>query len=157
VFLFDSLSNATTLVSENPSGAADNNRSFIPVFSGDGQTLAFQSWASDLTAQDFSLGSDLLALDVFELAGIGSTNPPAGLTAEMSTAGNEGSSTLGELPLVTWPLTPGQSYGVQFKDDLADPAWSTLPVPFVFIGNRAFLYDSSLDSPTRFYRIIPGN
>jgi hypothetical protein len=41
-----------------------NNRSFAPQFSGDGQTVVFQSWASDLVAQDFNQVNDFVALKI---------------------------------------------------------------------------------------------
>ena len=63
VFLYDRFAGATTLLSVNASGPATaNSSSFTPVFSGDGQTLLFQSWASDLFAQDGNDGGDLFAL-----------------------------------------------------------------------------------------------
>jgi len=65
VFLYDRLSSATTLLSVNQTGTATaNNRSLNPVFSGDGKTLVFQSWASDLVTQDGNEGGDLFALNL---------------------------------------------------------------------------------------------
>ena len=48
VFLYDRQTGINTLLSANASGAPGNNHSFAPQFSGDGQTVVFQSWASDL-------------------------------------------------------------------------------------------------------------
>jgi Tol biopolymer transport system component len=60
LFLYDRLADDTTLLSVNRSGAyTANNHSSMPMFSGDGQTLVFQSWASDLLAQDGNNSSDL--------------------------------------------------------------------------------------------------
>lgn len=156
VFLYDSLSNSTILVSANLSGAAGDNHSLIPAFSGDGQTLAFQSWASDLTSLDFNLGSDLLALNVFSIAAAGSTNSSSGFNAQITFAGEYGSSSSGQTPLISWPFIPEQAYSVQFKDDLTDPVWHTLNVPVTFIGSQAYLNDPT-NSPMRFYRIVQGN
>ena len=64
VFLSDRQTGATTLLSANASGMAGNNRSFAPQFSGDGQTVVFQSWASDLVAQDFNQVNDFVALKI---------------------------------------------------------------------------------------------
>jgi Tol biopolymer transport system component len=51
VFLFDRQTRSTWLLSVSAFGNfAANNRSSSPVFSGDGQTIVFQSWASDLVA-----------------------------------------------------------------------------------------------------------
>lgn len=63
LFLFDRLSGTTTLLTPNQSdGKTANDRSLAPVFSGDGHTLLFQSWGSDLAAQQGSEGSDLFAM-----------------------------------------------------------------------------------------------
>jgi Tol biopolymer transport system component len=64
VFLYDRQTGITTLLSTNASGTAGNNRSFAPQFSGDGQTVVFQSWASDLIAHDINQVNDLFALKI---------------------------------------------------------------------------------------------
>ena len=64
VFLYDRQMGTTTLLSANVSGTAGNNRSFAPQFSGDGQTVVFQSWGSDLVAQDFNQVNDLFAVKI---------------------------------------------------------------------------------------------
>jgi hypothetical protein len=62
VFLFDRLIGTTTLLSISQSSTnTANNRSSAPVFSGDGKTLVFPSWASDLLAGDFNRSVDLFA------------------------------------------------------------------------------------------------
>jgi Tol biopolymer transport system component len=63
VVLYDRLSDATILVSLGRNGnTTANNRTLKPMFSGDGSTLMFQSWASDLASGDFNQFSDLFAL-----------------------------------------------------------------------------------------------
>lgn len=65
LFLYDSFGGSTTLVSLSQTGnSTANNRSLYPVFSPDGQTLFFQSWASDLTTQDYNLSEDIFALNL---------------------------------------------------------------------------------------------
>ncbi|HUL51573.1 MAG TPA: hypothetical protein VLU94_03200 [Candidatus Nitrosotalea sp.] len=65
VLLYDRLGPATFLASLNQSGnSTANNRSFNPLFSRDGRTLLFGSWASDLIAGDFNTGNDLFALSL---------------------------------------------------------------------------------------------
>jgi hypothetical protein len=64
VFIYDRQTGTTTLLSANTSGMAGNNRSFTPQFSGDGQTVVFQSWASDLVARDFNQVNDLVAVKI---------------------------------------------------------------------------------------------
>jgi len=59
-------------LSADPAGNfAANNRSVMPVFSGDGLTLGFQSAASDFVAHDFNNSSDILAFDLIALPGTG--------------------------------------------------------------------------------------
>ncbi|HUL50970.1 MAG TPA: hypothetical protein VLU94_00150, partial [Candidatus Nitrosotalea sp.] len=61
--VYDRVSGASSLISVSQSGNFTvNNRSLNPVFSGDGRTLVFQSWASDLLDDDFNNGIDLFAL-----------------------------------------------------------------------------------------------
>ena len=80
MFLYDVSNNATILISANMSGTASaDGVSLQPVFSADGQTLFFQSWAADLVTNDFNHGSDLFALNLAGLpltfsGGGGSTN-----------------------------------------------------------------------------------
>jgi Tol biopolymer transport system component/alpha-tubulin suppressor-like RCC1 family protein len=64
IFLYDRQTGTTTLLSANASGMAGNNRSFAPQFSGDGATVVFQSWASDLIAQDFNQVNNLIAVKI---------------------------------------------------------------------------------------------
>jgi Tol biopolymer transport system component len=62
LFLYDRLTGVTTPLTLNRYGTLTaNNRSFGPIFSGDGRMLVFLSWASDLLAGDFNQGNDLFA------------------------------------------------------------------------------------------------
>jgi hypothetical protein len=192
VFLYDRLTGATTLLSVKQSGTnTANNRSLMPVFSGDGQTLVFQSWASDLLAQDFNQGSDLFALklsapaitdsdgdgmddqweldyfgtlardgtgdfdgdgatDLFEfLTGTDPTDPKSVFRAEIVYTG-----VAGQAPVITWPLAPGKSYRVQFKNDLMDPAWQDLNGNVVLIDGTGHATDLAPAAGRRFYRIV---
>jgi Tol biopolymer transport system component len=63
VLLFDRGSNTTFLVSRAAAmNRPANGLSMMPVFSGDGQTLVFASWASDLQTGDFNNASDIIGL-----------------------------------------------------------------------------------------------
>jgi Tol biopolymer transport system component len=65
LFLYDRANDATILASSSRFGEwPANNRSQAPVFSGDGNTLVFSSWASDVLAQDFNRGRDVFALQL---------------------------------------------------------------------------------------------
>lgn len=65
ILLFDRINNSTTLISASKSSSATaNHASSAPVFSGSGQTLFFQSWASNLRNGDFNQSSDVFALSL---------------------------------------------------------------------------------------------
>lgn len=156
ILVFDRLTGSTLLASANLSGLSSAAQSLTPVFSADGQMLVFQSWASDLAPRDFNPGSDLFALDLFGLPGT-VTNPPPALTANIFVAVGGSMSVPGQVPVVSWPFDPTQSYTVQYTDDLTDPLWLPLAGTVTFIGNQAYLSDSVPSSSQRFYRIVQGN
>jgi Tol biopolymer transport system component len=143
IFLYDRQADITELVSASESGSrAANNRSFAPVFSGDGRTLVFQSWASDLVGRDFNQSSDLFVLR------LNSTNSTAALVGEIIYA-----PTFGSNPVLTWQAVPGKSYRVQFKDRLTDAVWQPLNGNVTLVGDCAYANDLSPAPARRFYRI----
>ena len=154
LFIYDAASNATYLVSVNGAGnATADDRSLKPVFSGDSQTLYFQSWASDLSGNDFNGNSDIYALDL-ALAltgfnGAGSPGPASRPFVQLIPIGTFGSN-----PVISWPLASGESYQVQFKTNLTDSAWLNLPGNAAFIGATGFFGDPSPAPGQRFYRIV---
>jgi dipeptidyl aminopeptidase/acylaminoacyl peptidase len=154
VFIYDASNNATILVSVNMSGTSTaNSCSLQPVFSADGQTLFFQSWASDLVANDYNNGSDIFALDLTALpvtisSGGGSTNSSV-FYAQFFPAGS-----FAKNPAVGWPLASGKTYQVQFKNGLSDPAWQNLAGNITFIGGTGYITDWAPAPDKRFYRIV---
>jgi hypothetical protein len=143
----------TTSVAGNHTAA---NRSRTPVFSGDGKTLAFCSWASDLVPQDFNPGSDVFMLS---LAGAysggnnnngGGTNAISGLQMTQTPRGNTPSA-------FTWTAQPGAFYQLQYKNNLTDPIWLNLNGSVSVIGTLGSAYDLNSSSSNRFYRVISGN
>jgi len=134
----------TTLISLSAFGAfAANSRSRSPAFSGDSQTLVFPSWASDLTAGNFNESEDLFALTLY-----GSIVPVPFVGQIIFAPGS------GLTPLLTWPASVGTNFLVQFKNDLADPAWQNLNVEITVAGNHAYATDLVPGSGRRFYRIV---
>jgi Tol biopolymer transport system component len=154
LFIYDRSNAATLIVSASGSGNfTANDRSLKPVFSGDGQTIFFQSWASDLAGNDFNNGSDIFALNLASFPGGAATfNPSAPLVAQLLPAGGFGQN--GQNPLVSWPLISGKTYQVQFKNDLNDPVWQDLPGDITFIGDTGYVSDPSPAPAGRFYRIV---
>ncbi len=144
LFLCDRSNGSTTLLSVNRFGtAAGDNRSSTPVFSGDAQTLVFESWASDLVAQDFNHSSDIFACHLYSSGEI----PLFSLAILPGTGPGQG-------PSLCWPVVRGRSYCVQFKNNLQDPGWQTPGGNVTVLGNQAFFNDLSAGPSPRFYRVV---
>ena len=142
VFLWDRLTDATMLLSVSLwSDSSANNRSLTPVFSGDGTTVFFESWASDLVPFDFNGWSDIFAVSLLSSGEIP--------LFRAAIASGPGPGTW-----ISWPAVPGKSYRVQFKNTLADTAWQDLAGIVTLVGAHAYLNDVAAPSSQRFYRII---
>ncbi|HZQ48658.1 MAG TPA: hypothetical protein VFC07_16690, partial [Verrucomicrobiae bacterium] len=144
VFLYDRTTGVTTLVSVSQYGNTSvAARSLTPVFSGDGQTLVFQSWAADLLPQDGNQGGDLFALSLY------STN-----SLYTFSVGINQPSTIGQSPTITWPAVPGVSYQVQFKNNLTDSLWQVLNGNVTLVGTQGYAIDLAPAATQRYYRIL---
>jgi Tol biopolymer transport system component len=135
VFVNDRLSGETTALSTSLSGATANNRSLMPIFSADGRTIIFQSWASDCVVNDFNQAADLIAYEFFYAYVTPGAAP-------------------GDGPVISWPFVSGHSYHVQFKNDLGDSSWQELDGTITVLGNQASTTDPSPSSGQRFYRVV---
>ncbi|MDQ6633052.1 MAG: hypothetical protein M3Y82_15070, partial [Verrucomicrobiota bacterium] len=60
----------------------------------------------------------------------------------------------GEPVVISWPSTPGQSYQVQFKNNVEDSEWLQLPGNVVIINNTGSLQDLSPNAEHRIYRVV---
>lgn len=141
VFLYDTANGTTILVSLSTLGNFTGNwRSSNPQFSPDGQTLLFQSSASDLAAQDFNQSGDIFALGLYSA----NPEPPFNVTMLSPVSG---------YPLMTWPAVPGRGYQVQFKNNLTDANWQSLTGNVTILGNDGFATDLA-PAPQRFYRVV---
>ncbi|HTB85803.1 MAG TPA: hypothetical protein VK742_19320 [Candidatus Sulfotelmatobacter sp.] len=153
IFLYDRVAGATTLLSAScyNTGAGDGF-SIAPEFTGDGQTVAFYSFASDLVANDFNGSGDLFDLELYSTNSLdGSTNPPVlniGQTIYMPGSGQTSPS-----PTLNWVAAPGITYQVLFKDNLTDPVWQILNGTITITGNAARAVDLSPNPVHRFYQI----
>jgi Tol biopolymer transport system component len=152
IFLYDRITGGTTLVSASLFGPMSaGGRSLAPAFSADGQTLIFQSWASDLAAGDFNEASDVFAVSL----SVNTTNAPPILgISGIGTGGVSGVSATNQTLLLSWPSIIGISYEVQFKNALSDPAWQPLLVPATIVGSHGSVIDPSPSTSNRFYRIL---
>lgn len=189
--LYDRLHGSTTLVSVNEAGLATaTGFSQLPVFSRDGNSLVFKSYAANLPSQFLNeygaiflmdLSPSLLvdtdgdhmndqwetnyfstldrdgsgdfdgdgATDLFEfLTGTNPTNTASVFRAEI---------TGGQNPILTWPLAPGKSYRVQFKNDLSDADWMDLNGNVTLVGNQGRVTDLAPATGQKFYRILLNN
>jgi Tol biopolymer transport system component len=145
VFLWDRVTGATMLVSLSRSmNSSADNRSLTPVFSGDGRTLMFESWASDLVSNDCNRGSDLFAFNLH------ASSPIPLLRAVIIPAG----AGPGQGMWISWPIISGKSYYVQFKNNPSDPIWQTWGGGVMIVGTQGYFYDLATGSNQRFYRVV---
>jgi Tol biopolymer transport system component len=135
LYLFDRVLGKTILLTTSGSGSgAADNFAFAPLFSPDGQTLFFPSWASDLASGDFNHSSDVLAYTLLYV------------TATLG-AGGQG-------PSLSWAAAPDTSYRVEYKDNVSDPVWHDLGASISIVGSRASTSDTSAMGSQRFYRVV---
>jgi hypothetical protein len=135
-FLYDTVTGTNTILSAGIDGRVfANNRSQPPMFSGDGHTVVFSSWANDLMADDFNQFNGIFAY-AFLYAAI---------------AGSNGT------PTINWPASANHTYRMQYKDDLSDPDWLPLSGTVTILGNRGYFTDVMLTSGHRFYQVILEN
>ena len=136
VFLYDRQTGSNTLLSASRTGASSaDGLSLAPVFSGDGRTLVFSSWASDIVANDFNLQLDVIAYSFFYASILPGSAP-------------------GDATWLWWPSTPGKTYQVQFKDNLDDPVWLDLSGTTSDSHYRSALQISTSGTSHKFYRVV---
>jgi len=144
VFLWDRLTGSTTLLSVSGSrNGSAGNRSLSPVFSGDGTTVVFESWAPDIATLDFNRRSDLFSVSLFATGQI-----PGFRTAIVSGADPS------QGVWISWPVVPGKAYRAQFKKTLADPDWQDTSGSVTLIGTQGYLNDLVPANGQRFYRVV---
>jgi hypothetical protein len=56
--------------------------------------------------------------------------------------------------ILTWTAVPGQTYRVQYKDDLANPAWNPISPDLLATAPTLTLTNSPVASMQRFYRVL---
>ena len=135
LLLYDSLTGSTTLLTRSRvSDGTPDNRSRTPVFSGDGRTLVFESWASDLVADDFNQTADVFALSFLHV-----------------TITHRGR---GHGPTLSWFARPGERYRIEFTDNLSNPEWREVRRPVTIGDNQAQVTDLDPGTSQRFYRVV---
>lgn len=89
------------------------------------------------------------ATDVSEFrAGTNPTNDASILRALSVASLSAGTSA------VIWSAVPGRSYQIQFKNNLADTAWTNLPGTVIATDTTASKLDDTAGSAYRFYRVM---
>ena len=153
LFLYDCLAETTTLLTSDLVGYGPaNNRSLSPIFSGTGETLIFESWASDLASGDYNEWGNLFAFQPFSSS---PTNSDGSFVIQNPTfSGINWHNGAALAPTFTWLTTPGTSYQVQFKNNLTDPAWQNLTNNVSIVGGEGYAIDLAPASAQRFYRVI---
>ncbi len=142
IFLFDRQTGSNLLLSVGFLGNfSANNRSLTPVFTGDGQTLLFQTSASDAAGSDFNQTCDVLACSVYA----------SGAIPVFSVSMIPGDP--GQAPCLVWPVVPEKSYRVQYKSELGD-TWLELGSNVTIVGSQGYCQDSGATGGKRFYRIV---
>ena len=155
LFVYDTASHATILVSVNTDGSSSAaDRSFQPVFSADSQSLFFQSWALDISGPDFNTGCDIFAVNLAALPftgtnGLGATNAASVFYVQLVPNGIFNSD-----PTLAWPLAAGKIYQAQFTTNLAAPVWQDLPGNVTFTGASGYVSDPAPATGQRFYRVV---
>jgi Tol biopolymer transport system component len=142
IFLYDSQTGATTLVSADPAGRAGDSSSNYPIFSGNGQLLFFQSDADDLVALDFNSASDIYFDNL-------SGSPIPWFNAQI-----QPSATPGQPPIISFTVPPGMTCHAQFTDTLANPSWQDLDAAISVAGGQGTFIDPNSGGGRRFYRIV---
>jgi hypothetical protein len=54
----------------------------------------------------------------------------------------------------TFNSLPGQSYQLEYKNNLGDPQWTTTGSPVAGTGDTITLTDGMTTQPQRFYRLV---
>jgi len=141
IFLFDRVAGAMSLVSVSRFGndSADN-RSLSPRFTGGGQTLLFESVASDLATNDFNAASDIFSWTPDVSPGI----TPFSLTIV----------TAGQSFLITWRVLAGRTCQVQYKNTLDDQNWQNATGHVTIVGDAGSFQDVTPTASQRFYRVV---
>lgn len=136
IFVYDRLTGGNRLLSASRFGnSTADNRSLAPAFSGNGRVLVFQSWASDLIAQDFNQSSDVFAFSFLYVTLNAGSTPGVG-------------------PTLSWPAEIGRTYHVRYKDSLDDPAWQDVSGTVTIVGSTGYLTDLAPGNGRRFYSVV---
>jgi hypothetical protein len=144
VFLYDRQNAVTVLLSLSGYGnQTADSFSTGPMFSADGRTLLFRSWASDITPGDFNGTQDIYTINLY---------PDSAVPLFLIHISRDPAAA--QACWLTWPVVPGKTYRVQFKSSLSDPAWQEPGSAAVIVGTQGYFRDLVTGSAQRFYRVM---
>jgi Tol biopolymer transport system component len=144
IYIYDQTNASNILITVSaPGNTAANSHSMVPVFSGDGQTLVFQSWSSDLVAGDANFNSDIFAYALVTNA----ANQP--FFAQIVAGSQPGAAAI-----ISWTAVPGKTYTAQYKNNVTDTGWQSISGGITIVGSQGFFMDPAPSSSQRFYRIV---
>ncbi|MFO1499306.1 MAG: hypothetical protein U1G07_13070 [Verrucomicrobiota bacterium] len=133
IFRRDLEAKNTLLLSANPAGESGNAASTQPVMSPSGQTIVFNSVASDLVPGDYNQTIDVFAVDLGgpTLGSFGIENGQIGFA---------------------FAAQSGKHYRIERSDDLASGTWASVEEVTGTGASISFRY--ALDGQQRFYRVV---
>jgi len=145
VFLHDTLTGQTTLLSANPqTGRPGNWMSITPAISADGRVAVFASGASDLVPGDLNGFGDIFAVAL--------PAPPAPLVLTAVAAGQGGARLRFQ-----WAGNPGVRYAVRVTENLNGP-WETVGGELLGTGEPLSFEEPEAGTPPggtgRYYQVI---
>jgi hypothetical protein len=135
VFVRDTRTGRTLLLSRGISGEPGSGWSTMPFFTANGSTLFFLSHAPDLVANDRNGSVDVFRVDLADL----------GMDLFAALERNVADGTV----ILRWSGKAGKRYRVEAKRDLSDTAW--LPIEGAAVDGT-FGIDPSADR--RFFRLV---
>jgi Tol biopolymer transport system component len=144
VFVRDLVAGTTTVLSPSVDGLTSANRlSNHPILSADGRTVAFQSFATDITREHRQFNNNVYVVQFRD-------EPSDNLVLSMLQTG----ATSQWPPALTWKASMGTGYQLEYNDDLRTANWIKLPAQITALGATALVPDSSTNMPPRrFYRL----
>jgi Tol biopolymer transport system component len=149
IVMYDRLTGSNVLLSAGQPASSWSSWMAKAATSTNGSTIAFQSWAPGLAAQDLNDVADAFAFEQ-QPSVIEQTNPPPAFEVEMAPPTTNGNQLVATM---TWPALAGPSYQIQFTTNLANPQWS-LPTGNVWIVGGQGYFNVPATQPSVFYRVV---
>jgi hypothetical protein len=149
IVMYDRLTGSNVLLSAGQPASSWSSWMAKAATSTNGSTIAFQSWAPGLAAQDLNDVADAFAFEQ-QPSVIEETNPLPAFEVDMAPPTTNGNQLLATM---TWPALAGPSYQIQFTTNLANPQWA-LPTGNVWIIGGQGYFNVPATQPSVFYRVV---